>query len=310
MAPNLITLLGFLSVVLPCGVLLYYCPGVYHCAAPRWAYALAALGIYLYQIFDNVDGRQARRTGSSSPLGELFDHGCDSLFVPVAGMLIFNGMYYGAWGTWLAFWSTGVPFFMAHWEEFHTGELVLGVLGNPTEGQIVMILNLLVSAVYGPQLWGRDMNDLLGANLLPNISLSEFMLALVLVSGQLMTVYNTIAVLRDVAAKKRNVVRSLLLLFPMSIAGFATTAWFWVSPAKLLETRTASCIFFMGLQFSYILARLMIARITITEYNVWNPVFLLPVVGLLNAVYNKTVMLDIYLFYGVYVLMALCTSIL
>lgn len=27
---------------------------------------------------DAVDGKQARRTKSSSPLGQLFDHGCDS----------------------------------------------------------------------------------------------------------------------------------------------------------------------------------------------------------------------------------------
>lgn len=38
-----------------------------------------ALCLWLYSTFDNVDGKQARRTGSSSPLGELFDHGCDAL---------------------------------------------------------------------------------------------------------------------------------------------------------------------------------------------------------------------------------------
>ncbi len=37
---------------------------------------------------DAIDGKQARRTGSSSPLGELFDHGCDALSIgvcPVGG---------------------------------------------------------------------------------------------------------------------------------------------------------------------------------------------------------------------------------
>lgn len=29
----------------------------------------------MHQTFDAVDGKQARRTSSSSPLGELFDHG-------------------------------------------------------------------------------------------------------------------------------------------------------------------------------------------------------------------------------------------
>ena len=31
--------------------------------------------------FDNCDGKQARKTGNSTPLGMLFDHGCDSLIV-------------------------------------------------------------------------------------------------------------------------------------------------------------------------------------------------------------------------------------
>ena len=28
---------------------------------------------------DAIDGKQARRTNSNNPLGELFDHGCDAL---------------------------------------------------------------------------------------------------------------------------------------------------------------------------------------------------------------------------------------
>lgn len=30
------------------------------------------------QTLDAIDGKQARRTNTSSPLGQLFDHGCDS----------------------------------------------------------------------------------------------------------------------------------------------------------------------------------------------------------------------------------------
>jgi len=33
----------------------------------------------VYQSLDAIDGKQARRTGTSNPLGELFDHGCDSI---------------------------------------------------------------------------------------------------------------------------------------------------------------------------------------------------------------------------------------
>ena len=47
--------------------------------APRWAYITCAAGFFIYQSLDAIDGKQARRTGTSSPLGELFDHGCDAI---------------------------------------------------------------------------------------------------------------------------------------------------------------------------------------------------------------------------------------
>ena len=47
--------------------------------ASRWTCLLAAIGIFIYQTLDAIDGKQARRTGTSSPLGEYFDHGCDAI---------------------------------------------------------------------------------------------------------------------------------------------------------------------------------------------------------------------------------------
>jgi len=47
--------------------------------APRWVYVLCALGMFFYQTMDSLDGKQCRRTGRSSGIEELFDHGCDSL---------------------------------------------------------------------------------------------------------------------------------------------------------------------------------------------------------------------------------------
>lgn len=40
------------------------------------------IGLFVYQSLDAIDGKQARRTGMSGPLGELFDHGtCDTLII-------------------------------------------------------------------------------------------------------------------------------------------------------------------------------------------------------------------------------------
>jgi phosphatidylglycerophosphate synthase len=73
-APNLITLVGLIINVI--GTLTY----MYHdvtCTElmPSWVIYFGVFCSFMYQTLDAVDGKQARRTGTSSPLGQLFDHG-------------------------------------------------------------------------------------------------------------------------------------------------------------------------------------------------------------------------------------------
>ncbi len=68
-----ITLTGFSFVVVNFLTLLWYNPTL-DTDCPPWVYASWAIGLFLYQTFDAVDGTQARRTHQSGPLGELFDH--------------------------------------------------------------------------------------------------------------------------------------------------------------------------------------------------------------------------------------------
>jgi phosphatidylglycerophosphate synthase len=74
MAPNLVTLVGFFALVLCYGWTASYCPTV-DGEIPPWLYLVNIACLFWYQTLDAIDGKQARRTGSSSPLGELFDHG-------------------------------------------------------------------------------------------------------------------------------------------------------------------------------------------------------------------------------------------
>lgn len=88
MAPNLVTLIGTLSLVLPFIAVLVLSPGLDE-ALPPWLCVLAGLAVFVYSTMDAIDGKQARRTKSSSPLGQLFDHGkpvcrmCDIGFIRI-----------------------------------------------------------------------------------------------------------------------------------------------------------------------------------------------------------------------------------
>jgi ethanolaminephosphotransferase len=62
--------------------------------SPWWCYMEAA-SYLIYRILDELDGKQARRTGNSSPLGLLFDHGCDSMTAGLFTLMILKCLQCG-----------------------------------------------------------------------------------------------------------------------------------------------------------------------------------------------------------------------
>lgn len=86
-APNLITLGGFVFSTAPFLVIFsvfgthFYNEEPVMPKIPKWAFLLEGICYFLYRMLDELDGKQARRTGNSSPLGLIFDHGCDAFAV-------------------------------------------------------------------------------------------------------------------------------------------------------------------------------------------------------------------------------------
>lgn len=87
------------------------------------------LALWLF-VADGIDGKQARRTKTSSPLGELFDHGLDSwatLFLPVGLYSIFGRGEHGVCVFRVYLLVVGIMFcfVVSHWEKYNTGILFL-----------------------------------------------------------------------------------------------------------------------------------------------------------------------------------------
>lgn len=128
MAPNVITLLGLMFPLLSCVIYLPFDANVEQ-AFPMATYVVCAFSIFMYQTFDAVDGKQARRTQQSSPLGQLFDHGCDAINTSLICFIFCQSMQLGPPG-WMyflyQFWSV-VTFYGSQWEEHETHILRHGV---------------------------------------------------------------------------------------------------------------------------------------------------------------------------------------
>ncbi|GIL51970.1 hypothetical protein Vafri_7936 [Volvox africanus] len=164
LAPNLITLSGLLVTFAAYFTLWYELPE-FAGIAPKWTYIFAGTSILIYTNLDCIDGKQARRTNSSSPLGQLFDHGCDAIALHV--MLTFVQAAINMPSsvlTSVAGIAVYLPWMVSHWEEYHTGVLMygdghFGIL----EANYVLAAVTFVSGIFGPAIWDYRLTNLVAA---------------------------------------------------------------------------------------------------------------------------------------------------
>lgn len=149
MAPNLITFIGFIVAMTNIPLLVLLNPTL-DSTLPSWVFAYAGSTVFFYITMDAIDGMQARKTKSSSPLGQLFDHGCDCSITTVFSLMMINGLGLGPDYRSLLFVSAiQVAFFLSQWEEKYTGVCrtsVGGVFGV-TEMQLLLMSQMFITAV-------------------------------------------------------------------------------------------------------------------------------------------------------------------
>ncbi|KAL5494611.1 hypothetical protein ACEPAI_72 [Sanghuangporus weigelae] len=159
-APNTITLTGLSLVFINFLTLLYYDPYYltpkHATGPPNWLYFTWAAGLFLYQSLDAIDGKQARRTQMAGPLGEMFDHGCDALNTTLEAILTCYALNVGrSWWTVASQVATLANFYLTTWEEYHTGQLYLGVFSGPVEGILMIVGVYVITGLYGPSFWDQ-----------------------------------------------------------------------------------------------------------------------------------------------------------
>ena len=138
---------------------MYYSPNGRE-EAPFWVPLSCGLGLFIYQTLDAIDGKQARRTGTSSPLGELFDHGCDSLSTVFVSLASACCVGLGNHPNWMMFQCLCASslFYCAHWQTYVTGTMRFGTI-DVTEGQICVIFIMLLTSIFGSSVWSYEVTN-------------------------------------------------------------------------------------------------------------------------------------------------------
>lgn len=138
LAPNMITLIGFLFEI-GSFLISFIVSNCMDNDIPGWLCIVNGLCLFIYSTLDNLDGRQARRTGSSSPLGQFFDHGCDAITGVCELMKVAISLDMGCDTICFFFvFLMGVGFFMTSYEEYVTGAFYLGPINGPDEGLLLL----------------------------------------------------------------------------------------------------------------------------------------------------------------------------
>ncbi|KAK8104287.1 CDP-alcohol phosphatidyltransferase, partial [Apiospora kogelbergensis] len=287
LAPNMVTLIGFFFILANIGLLVIFIPDLVG-PGPGWMYLSFAFGLFMYQTMDNIDGKQARRTGTSSGLGELFDHGIDSLNCTLASLLETGAMALGTSksGVFTALCPC-LPMFFSTWETYHTHTLYLGVINGPTEGLLIACAVMALSGIYGPDIWTTPFIELLGSKFLLGYDelVGDYTIRdiwILLIVGSLVTsqipfcVYNVVKARR---AQNLPVAPVFLEWTPMAIYTLSIGTWLY-SPYSTLREENHLVLFCLTMSFVFgrMTTKMILAHLTRQPFPYWT-IMLWPLVG-------------------------------
>mmetsp|Transcript_30711 Transcript_30711/g.45784 ORF Transcript_30711/g.45784 Transcript_30711/m.45784 type:complete len:468 (-) Transcript_30711:608-2011(-) len=310
-APNTITLFGFGWMMVSYCIIWYYCPNLNEAleggsgAVPGWIFLFNCIAMLVYQTLDNMDGKQARRTGSSSPLGLLFDHGCDA-----ANSIIGSANWIAAWGytpstdflqCWvMIFFPMGI-FYISTWEEFFTGSLILPIVNGPSEGLLFGASLSLITFLVGVEIWhGTELYDAFVAPYVNNddgFTLPEAIVEripsngirnndLMLIGGVIFTSIALTALIIKVA--RQYGAQTLRHMIPYFVFAICTYVPFALD-TTIIERNARTYLHLSSVLFVEMVTQLMLDHVTEEKYNPYR-IALVPLVLFTFLIVGREVM--------------------
>ncbi|XP_060087089.1 choline/ethanolaminephosphotransferase 1 isoform X2 [Heteronotia binoei] len=308
-APNLITIVGLIINICTTIILVCYCPTATE-QAPAWAYIACACGLFIYQSLDAIDGKQARRTNTSSPLGELFDHGCDSLSTVFVVLGTCIAVQLGTNPDWMFFccFAGTFMFYCAHWQTYVSGTLRFGIF-DVTESELCIVITHLLTGTLGPEFW----NDTIPVLNIP----VKILPALCTVAGTIFSCTNYFGVIfTGGVGKNGSTIAGTSVLSPFLHIGsvIALAAMIYKKSAvELFEKHPCLYILTFGFVSAKITNKLVVAHMTKSEMHLHDTAFIGPALLFLDQYFNsfidEYIVLWIALIFSLFDLLRYCVSV-
>ncbi|KAI4171405.1 MAG: hypothetical protein LQ343_004261 [Gyalolechia ehrenbergii] len=205
---------------------------------------------------DNVDGKQARRTGQSSGLGPS-PKGVFTALIPC------------------------LPMFFSTWETYHTHTLYLGYFNGPTEGLIIACSMMMLSGYYGPQIWTQPMTDLIAWPVVFG-SASVIDVWIPVIFGTFLFIHLPACVLNVVDARRAKdlpIAPLFIEWLPITVFTGSCAAWLYSPYSTLMqENRLVLFCLTMSFVFGRMTTKIILAHLTRQPFPLWT-VMLVPLIG-------------------------------
>lgn len=276
-APNLITFVGFLLTVLAFMLLSFYDFSFYASSeneafppVPNWVFFAAGVLIFVAYTLDGIDGKQARVTKTSGPLGELFDHGLDSwtaVLIPTCLYSVFGRSQHSVppMRYYFVTWNVFVTFYLTHWEKYITSVLYL-----PWGYDLSMLSTtavFLFTSYYGHDFWKIYVTKTISTG-----HVLEIIFYLTSICATLpVTLYNVRKSYLNKTGKNLSTMEALRPLTALLALMVITSFWVITSKNDIISNHPRAYYMFTGTIFSNITCRLVVAQMSGSRCSAWNP---------------------------------------
>ena len=267
-APNTITLAGVV-INFAMYFLMFYYDQTLGQPVPEWTYLWFAIGLFIYQTLDALDGKQARKTGSGSPLGQLFDHGCDAFSCSLVALALSHTLQLGiTWKSKLLISSLWAPFYLAQLLEYHVGHIrtQIGNIGV-TEGQFGQIGVMIASFLLGATVYQNKVTAVFTflSGVVPDYLELRDIVILVLVVNSLG--FGAFLFVEIILSGKG--FSGKIMAFMRTIPIWITIGCFWMLDSNDIHTinNAALIVFAFGLIFTIITTKVIITTMAKMDYS-------------------------------------------
>ncbi|XP_067931973.1 ethanolaminephosphotransferase 1-like [Watersipora subatra] len=272
-AANTLTFVGFLLLPVSFIILSYYDYDFSkNSNIPRWVWLMCAFNNFMSHTLDGIDGKQARRTNTSSVLGELFDHGLDAWSTSFFAMAIFDIFGRGEWGAssihlLMVLNAIQCTFIFSHWEKYNTGVLYLPWAYDLA--LVGMTLAYALTYLFGVEVWQYDIyyegqRYTVGFLLECLLYISNYAMSVPV------CIFNVLLSYKNGTGKMLPFTESIRPLIPIVLFFPLITLWGAYSQTGILESHPRCFFLLSSVLFASITTRMIVNQMSGTRAQAFN----------------------------------------